>query len=198
VEFRELTMSPSKDEQTHLDDLESDCREALSRELKRLQDEEVRLLAKSKNFEERKANDPDAKDLPLESDLNAQLAKVQELAETYKSYMYEFTERGPASVGVQLNELNKILDKKSDLQSQSFLADDQKQKAELEQRLDQLSPRWLTYGFFGGFGFDAGRDLPRGPASPNPPGARLDLGVRANFGGGRPTPPPPRPPRSRF
>lgn len=144
-----LTKDGDDDPREAARDVVADCEGKLEDRLGNLHDRELTLVTRLKRIEERGG----AQDFPgsEKSQLQARLEEVRKSTRETEGYLAQLRQAGPESITGKIQALDEILERKKKLESDGAVAAEVQKKKEIEQRLEQLTPRWLTYGYFGGF-----------------------------------------------
>ena len=155
VTYHEQTDAIFSNEKDFLKSLTSDCRDQVNKALDAKNTEQVALTAKAAKFEQEKATNPSGNvtSVSQSNDLNAQLKALQLKIADLQSSLDWVNGVGQDSIVAEMDAMEKLLNRREEIRSPNYYAEDRQKIAEVQQRIDTDSTKWLTYGYAGGFEF---------------------------------------------
>lgn len=144
-----LMRQTNKAERTQFENMIASCKGKITERLQTLRSEEIDLVDRIHRAED--GSDAEFAGSKLER-MKARLKIVQDRTTTYQQTMELLNGEGPTSAKTHLAKLDEILKNRTDIETRKkSVTPDEQQRNALQGRYNQLSPRWLAYGYFGGF-----------------------------------------------
>jgi hypothetical protein len=137
--------------------LVDNCKKIVDKKLEALKKDEIDLTAKVAQYAEKHATNPDLVETDEELKVKERLEKNANLVKLYQGYVdLLVTSSADDSVHSQQEKVDALMKVGSEaataLNSKSYAEEEIKSKKDFEARYRALSARYLTYGFYGGFG----------------------------------------------
>lgn len=157
VKFDMVTMDRSQKADSATSTLVNNCKQLLVKKLDIFKKEEAELTAQVSKYAEKHALNPELVVTDQERAVNDKLEERGRLLNLYRGYLQLLEDKADSeSVYSQKQKIDALMRTGSQteaaLKNNTYAAKEMQIKADLEKRYQATSGRYLTYGFFGGFG----------------------------------------------
>jgi len=135
----------------------AECRIILRERIENFTDQIVDDAKNIERYETERSQNPSQRVTYREEAARKHMADREKKVKLYEEYLLLLDDKNPeTSISAKADKVVQVIGSGRQVmeaaKNKSYLVEEQKQKADYQAKLDQLSSRYLTYGFLGGFG----------------------------------------------